>query len=97
MRTTAKQLGVELDETMGRGKIIDEIFGETVEAKLIQPTFITDYPVELSPLAKRHRDHPELTVRRLELLQETHVARNLSRRLVIVIGHKDEREAGGVA
>lgn len=50
-----EQLGLELDETMGSGKIIDEIFGEFVEPHLIQPTFITDYPVELSPLAKRHR------------------------------------------
>ena len=48
----AKQLGVEVDKSMGRGKLIDEIFGEKCEGQLIQPTFITDYPVEMSPLAK---------------------------------------------
>lgn len=52
---TAKKLGVEIDESMGKGKLVDEIFGETCEAKLIQPTFITDYPIEMSPLAKKHR------------------------------------------
>ncbi len=55
LREAAGQLGIEVDESMGKGKLIDEIFGETVEGKLIQPTFITDYPVELSPLAKKHR------------------------------------------
>lgn len=52
---TAKKLNVEIDESMGKGKLIDEIFGETCEPKLIQPTFITDYPIEMSPLAKKHR------------------------------------------
>jgi lysyl-tRNA synthetase, class II len=52
---TAQKLGVEVDKTMGKGKLIDEIFGEMCEAKLIQPTFITDYPIEMSPLAKKHR------------------------------------------
>jgi lysyl-tRNA synthetase, class II len=52
---TAKELGVQVDKSMGRGKLIDEIFGETVEHHLVQPTFITDYPVEMSPLAKKHR------------------------------------------
>ncbi len=60
---TARDLGVEVDKTMGRGKLIDEIFGETVESKLIQPTFITDYPVEMSPLAKKHRDKEGLVER----------------------------------
>ncbi|MEL6534630.1 MAG: lysine--tRNA ligase [Bacteroidota bacterium] len=55
LRTTAKDLEVPIDETMGKGKLIDEIFGEKVEHLLIQPTFITDYPVEMSPLAKKHR------------------------------------------
>ncbi|MDE6311391.1 MAG: lysine--tRNA ligase [Muribaculaceae bacterium] len=63
LRALAKELGVEVDETMGKGKIIDEIFGEKCEGKYIQPTFITDYPIEMSPLTKRHRDNPELTER----------------------------------
>ncbi len=61
--TTAKQLGVETDDTMGKAKLIDEIFGETCEGKLIQPTFITDYPLEMSPLAKKHRSKPGLVER----------------------------------
>ena len=63
LRSTAERLEVELDETMGKGKIIDAIFGEKAEPHLIQPTFITDYPVEMSPLCKKHRDNPELTER----------------------------------
>lgn len=59
----AEGLGLEIDDTMGSGKIIDEVFGEFVEPKLIQPTFITDYPVELSPLAKKHREKPGLVER----------------------------------
>ena len=63
IRAIAKQLGIEVDETMGKGKLIDEIFGETCEGKFIQPTFITDYPVEMSPLTKMHRSKPGLTER----------------------------------
>jgi len=63
LRKTASELGVELDATMGKGKIIDEIFGQLCEPKLIQPTFITDYPVEMSPLAKKHRSKPGLVER----------------------------------
>ena len=63
LRQTARQLGIEVDETMGKGKLIDEIFGETSEGKYIQPTFIIDYPIEMSPLTKRHRNNPELTER----------------------------------
>ena len=59
----AKDLGIDVDTTMGRGKLIDEIFGEKCEGNFIQPTFITDYPVEMSPLCKKHRDNPELTER----------------------------------
>ena len=63
LRDVCKQLNVEADETMGKGKMIDEIFGEKCEGNYIQPTFITDYPREMSPLCKRHRDNPELTER----------------------------------
>ena len=63
LRETAAKLNVGLDPSMGKAKIIDGIFGEHVEPKLIQPTFITDYPVEMSPLAKKHRDRPGLVER----------------------------------
>jgi len=63
LRDVCKQLHVEADDTMGKGKMIDEIFGEKCEGNYIQPTFITDYPREMSPLCKRHRDNPELTER----------------------------------
>jgi lysyl-tRNA synthetase class 2 len=59
----AKAMGIEVDETMGKGKLIDEIFGAKCEGNYIQPTFITDYPKEMSPLCKEHRDNPELTER----------------------------------
>ncbi len=59
----AKSMGIEVNETMGKGKLIDEIFGAKCEGNFIQPTFITDYPKEMSPLCKEHRDNPELTER----------------------------------
>ncbi len=67
LRKTAKELHIEIDDSMGRGKLIDEIFGEKVEPLLIQPTFITDYPIEMSPLAKKHREHEGL-VERFEVI-----------------------------
>ena len=63
LRATCKQLGVEVEPSMGKGKLIDAIFGEYCEKNLIQPTFIIDYPVEMSPLTKRHRKDPTLTER----------------------------------
>ena len=63
IRTAAKGMDITVDETMGKGKLIDEIFGEKCEGNYIQPTFITDYPKEMSPLCKEHRDNPELTER----------------------------------
>jgi len=63
MAAFAKKVGVPVDSTMGKGKLIDEIFGETCEAQLIQPTFIYDYPLETSPLTKKHRTKPHLTER----------------------------------
>jgi len=67
LREIAKKLGLEVDETMGEGKLIDEIFGEKCEHHYVQPTFITDYPKSMSPLTKEHRDNPKLT-ERFELL-----------------------------
>ncbi|AQX13322.1 lysine--tRNA ligase [Elizabethkingia meningoseptica] len=63
LRAFAKSIGLEVDETMGKGKLIDEIFGEKCEGNFIQPTFITDYPVEMSPLTKKHRSKEGLTER----------------------------------
>ena len=63
LRTACRQLDIEIDPTMGKGKLIDQIFGEKVEPNLIQPTFIMDYPIEMSPLCKKHRTNPKLTER----------------------------------
>ena len=63
LREFCRGNGIETDPSMGKGKLIDEIFGEKCEGTFIQPTFITDYPVEMSPLTKRHRDNPALTER----------------------------------
>ncbi len=63
IRKAAQGMGIAVDDTMGKGKLIDEIFGEKCEGNYIQPTFITDYPKEMSPLCKEHRDNPELTER----------------------------------
>jgi len=63
LANAARSMGIEVDATMGKGKLIDEIFGAKCEGHFIQPTFITDYPKEMSPLCKTHRDHPELTER----------------------------------
>ncbi len=63
MRQEAENLGVPVENNWGPGKIIDEIFGQFVEPNLIQPTFITDYPLEMSPLAKKHRQNPQLVER----------------------------------
>ena len=63
LHAACKDLGIPTDSSMGKGKLIDEIFGEKCEGNYIQPTFITDYPIEMSPLCKVHRDNPELTER----------------------------------
>lgn len=63
IRVAAKGMGIDVNETMGKGKLIDEIFGAKCEGNYIQPTFITDYPKEMSPLTKKHRDNPDLTER----------------------------------
>ena len=63
LRAFCREAGIETDPSMGKGKLIDEIFGEKCEGTFIQPTFVTDYPIEMSPLTKRHRNNPELTER----------------------------------
>ena len=63
LRATCDKLGIHQEPSMGKGKLIDEMFGETCEASYIQPTFIIDYPVEMSPLCKKHRNNPSLTER----------------------------------
>ena len=67
LRDVCKQLHIQTDKSMGKGKLIDEIFGAKCEGNYIQPTFITDYPVEMSPLTKKHRSKPGL-VERFELM-----------------------------
>jgi lysyl-tRNA synthetase, class II len=67
LRSVCRQLKVDVDKTMGKGKLIDSIFGSCCEKNYVQPTFITDYPVEMSPLTKRHRSKPGL-VERFELI-----------------------------
>lgn len=74
----ANELGVEIDETMGKGKLIDEIFGDKCESKYIQPTFIIDYPKEMSPLTKEHRTNPELTERFELLINGSEIANSYS-------------------
>ncbi|MBX2844670.1 MAG: lysine--tRNA ligase [Saprospiraceae bacterium] len=74
LRTACKSLGIEVDESMGKGKLIDELFGEKCEHHYIQPTFITDYPIEMSPLCKRHRENPELTERFELMINGTEIA-----------------------
>jgi len=63
LKAAAQGMGIAVDDSMGKGKLIDEIFGEKCEGNYIQPTFITDYPKEMSPLCKTHRENPELTER----------------------------------
>ncbi len=74
IREVARSLNIEVDNSMGKGKLIDEIFSEKCESKFIQPTFITDYPVEMSPLCKKHRDNPELTERFELIINGTEIA-----------------------
>jgi lysyl-tRNA synthetase class 2 len=92
LRTVCHDLKVEADESMGKGKMIDEIFGEHCEPKLIQPTFITDYPIEMSPLCKRHRENPELT-ERFELIVNTTEIANAYSELNDPIDQRERFEA----
>lgn len=78
LRNTCKQLQVPMDETMGKGKLIDQIFGEKCEPNLIQPTFITDYPIEMSPLAKKHRTKPGLVERFEAICNRKEIANSFS-------------------
>ncbi|HEY3402830.1 MAG TPA: lysine--tRNA ligase [Ohtaekwangia sp.] len=78
LRDTCKKLQVPMDETMGKGKLIDQIFGEKCEPNLIQPTFITDYPVEMSPLAKKHRSKPGLVERFEAICNRKEIANSFS-------------------
>lgn len=78
LRDTCKQLHVPMDETMAKGKLIDQIFGEKCEPNLIQPTFITDYPIEMSPLAKKHRSKPGLVERFEAICNRKEIANSFS-------------------
>ena len=78
LRETCQQLNVPMDNTMGKGKLIDQIFGEKCEPNLIQPTFITDYPLEMSPLAKKHRSKPGLVERFEAICHRTEIANSFS-------------------
>ena len=78
LRNTCRQLHVPMDDTMGKGKLIDQIFGEKCEPHLIQPTFITDYPIEMSPLAKKHRSKPGLVERFEAICNSKEIANSFS-------------------
>jgi lysyl-tRNA synthetase class 2 len=78
LQDTCRKLHVPVDETMGKGKLIDQIFGEKCEAQLIQPTFITDYPIEMSPLAKKHRSKPGLVERFEAICNSKEIANSFS-------------------
>jgi lysyl-tRNA synthetase class 2 len=78
LRETCKKLHVPMDDTMGKGKLIDQIFGEKCEPNLIQPTFITDYPIEMSPLAKKHRTKAGLVERFEAICNRKEIANSFS-------------------
>lgn len=78
LRDTCRKLHVPMDDTMGKGKLIDQIFGEKCEPNLIQPTFITDYPIEMSPLAKKHRSKPGLVERFEAICNRKEIANSFS-------------------
>jgi lysyl-tRNA synthetase, class II len=78
LRDTCRQLHVPMDDTMGKGKLIDQIFGEKCEPNLVQPTFITDYPIEMSPLAKKHRSKPGLVERFEAICNRKEIANSFS-------------------
>jgi lysyl-tRNA synthetase class 2 len=78
LRKTCRELHVPIDDTMGKGKLIDQIFGEKCEPLLIQPTFITDYPIEMSPLAKKHRSKPGLVERFEAICNSKEIANSFS-------------------